>query len=157
MTVSSNRVADLKLRGRHGSLPARVYWPTAVVPTAPKPLLVFFPATGPPGASAALCQQLCAEAGVVVLAASFERTGEALPEAVAVTQWALDHAASLEGDPRWLLVGGQAVGGRLAAAVAAHARYEGWPPIAGLVLLEPGAADPVAVLRRALAPDGRAR
>jgi acetyl esterase/lipase len=87
-----------------------------------------------------LGEALCA-AGVVVLAVRRRVLPRpaALADALAATHWAADHAAELGADPRRLLVGGAGPGAVLAAAVAAHARDEGWPPLAGQVLADPGA------------------
>ena len=48
-------------------------------------------------------------------------------------EWAADHAHQLGADPDRLVV----AGGGLAAAVALHARDEGWPPLSRQVLIGP--------------------
>src|SRR6186997_1123153 len=68
------RAAWMRLRGRAGPLGARVYWPGGGDGDRPPALLVFFHASGfVPGSvesAEALCRELCARTGVVVLSAS---------------------------------------------------------------------------------------
>jgi acetyl esterase len=130
------RVADLQLRGQSGPLRTRVHWPPAAGAPVRPPLLVVLPAAGDDdmwGAVAAL-------AGVVVLAvtdACLTRLTDAaaLVEATTATQWAADHAAELNADPRRLLVGGEGRGAWLAAAVALRARDDGWPALVRQLLV----------------------
>jgi acetyl esterase len=120
-------VADTRLRGLAGPLPARTYWPAA---TRPTPLLVFLPAGGIEDADP-LCRAVCSGTGVVVLCVSYRR--QAWPDGwcdtVVATEWAADHARELGAEPDRLLVAGDGMGAALAAAVAAHARERGWPPL----------------------------
>jgi acetyl esterase/lipase len=127
------RVADLLLRGRTGPLRVRVHWPARPVRDPASAVLVLFP-DGESEDEA--CRALGARTGAVVLAASPTPTpGSPAPgivtvgDAITVTQWAADHAAELDADPGRLLVGGEGAGAALAAAVAGHARDEGWPPV----------------------------
>jgi acetyl esterase len=132
------RVAALRLRSRTGALQARVAWPApADVPPA---LLVFFPDPGRDASS--LCRALCRLAGVVLLSAPprfgpAEPASTAFADAAEVLGWAADHAEELDADPARLLVGGQAAGAALAAAVALHARDQWWPAIGRQVLIHP--------------------
>lgn len=140
------RVADLQLRSRTGPVPGRVFWP-APPPGQPRPaLLVFLPAgdaaSGGLDRSEPLCRALCAQAGIVVLSVSYRPAlpslaDAAVEDAVTATRWSADHAAELGADARRLVVGGEGPGAALAAAVARHARDEGWPPIARQVLIRP--------------------
>jgi acetyl esterase len=131
------RVADLQLRGRAGPLRARVYWPVPMSRAVPRALFVFLQAAGSisGGIEAAdpLCRGLCSRVGLVVLSAH----PVSLLDATTVTEWAADHAAELDAEPGRLVVGGEGVGGRLAAAVALHARDQGWPTPARQVLIDP--------------------
>jgi acetyl esterase len=139
--VARHRVADLPLRGRAGPLRTRVHWPPSAGPGGP-PLLVFLPAEPDDD----LPVRVAASAGVVVLVVTDGRAhrqpdGAALAEATMATQWAADHAAELGADPRRILVGGEARGAWLAAAVALRAREDGWPPLVRqLLVLAPAAA-----------------
>jgi acetyl esterase len=132
------RVADLQLRGRRGPLRTRVHWPPSVGGSVSLPLLVFLPADRDDG----LESTVSVLAGVVVLAVTDTRLTRvpdpaALVEATTATQWAADHAAELDADPRRVLVGGEGRGAWLAAAVALQARDDGWPTLARQVLVVP--------------------
>jgi acetyl esterase/lipase len=130
------RVADLQLRGSAGPLRTRVAWPPSVGGPTPPPLLVFLPGDGShdPGPT------VSGLAGIVVLEVADTRPprlpdAAALLEATTATQWAADHAAELDADPRRVLVGGEGRGAWLAAAVALQARDDGWPTLARQVLM----------------------
>lgn len=130
------RVADLQLRGSAGPLRTRVAWPPSAGGPTPPPLLVFLPGDGShdPGPT------VSGLAGIVVLEVTDTRPprlpdAAALLEATTATQWAADHAAELDADPRRVLVGGEGRGAWLAAAVALQARDDGWPTLARQVLM----------------------
>jgi acetyl esterase len=132
------RVADLQLRGRSGPLRTRVDWPPSAGGPVPPPLLVFLPTDRDDDLEPAVSRL----AGVVVLAVTDTRPtvlpdAAALVEATTATQWAADHAAELDADPRRVLVGGEGRGAWLAAAVALQARDDGWPTLARQVLVVP--------------------
>ena len=139
-------VADVQLRARAGPLVARVHWPARAGSPRRPALLVLLPGghSGTEGLddADALCVALCRHAGIVVLTVS-GRAGwkcfqtSALEDAVTATTWAADHAAELGAVPGRLLVAGEALGGRLAAAVALHARDDGWPVITRQLLIRP--------------------
>jgi acetyl esterase len=133
-TPTVRLVAAPRLRGLAGPQPARTYWPAA---TTPVPLLVFLPAGGIEAADP-LCRAVCSGAGLVVLCVSYRRPAwpAGRSDAVLATEWAADHARELGADPGRLLVAGDGTGAALAAAVAAHARERGWPPLAHLALDE---------------------
>lgn len=132
------RVADLQLRGRTGPLRTRVHWPPPAGGPVPPPLFVFLPTEREDHLEPAVSRL----AGVVVLAITDTRPtrlpdAAALVEATTATQWAADHAAELDADPRRVLLGGEGRGAWLAAAVALQARDEGWPALARQVLVVP--------------------
>jgi acetyl esterase/lipase len=134
------RVADLQLRGRAGSLRTSVRWPPVAGGPVPPPLLVLLPAAGTDD----VWTTVSALAGVVVLAVTDTRLtrladAAALVEATTATEWAADHAAELDADPRRLIVAGEGRGAWLAAAVALQARDDGWPTLARQVLVVPTA------------------
>jgi hypothetical protein len=112
-------------------LRSRVYWPSSSV-AGPAPLLVFLTAAD----AGTWCQELSASAGLVVLSVICGRPRPAgLHDAVAAAEWAAENTARLSADPRHLLVGGMGRGGTLAAAVALHARADGWPVFTRQVLI----------------------
>lgn len=118
------REANLRLRG----VRARVRWPDA----GDRPGLVVLVADAEHVAEA------CTRAGAVVLAASCAT----LRDAAAALEWAADHAGELGADPRRLAV----AGGEVAAALAVHARDQGWPPLARQVLIGPDLDGPAGSL-----------
>lgn len=97
------------------------------------PLLVFFPASSNPVVDPVT---LCHDTGVAVLVTCPVTTAEA----VSVLGWSAEHARELGCDPSRLLVGGERSGAVLAGSVAEHARDEGWPPVHGQLLVDPGVA-----------------
>jgi acetyl esterase len=131
-----HRVADLQLRGSDGPLRARVCWPLRGHDGRPGALLVFLRDAGATHGSVdgaeAFCRGLCARTGVVVLSAS-----AAFDDAAATLEWAADHAAELDADPRRLIVAGERAAGALAAALALHARDHAWPALIRQVLIHP--------------------
>jgi hypothetical protein len=129
-----HRFADLRLRGPSGPLGARLHWPAPAGERSRPALLVFFGHS-----SDLLLHGLCSHAGVLVLAPSCQTTAGDLQlnDAIAVLEWAADHAAELGADPARLLVAGAGAGGDLAAAVALYARDQGWPVLTWQILINP--------------------
>jgi acetyl esterase len=125
-------VADTRLRGSAGPLPARTYWPARAVDP---PMLVLLPAGGIEDADP-LCRAVCAAAEAVVLSVAYRRPlwPDGRIDALLATEWAADHARELGADPRRLLLVGDGSGIELAAAVTAHARERGWPPVVHLAI-----------------------
>ena len=106
--MPTNRMAELQLRGRAGTLQGRVYWPGPSVARQAR-LLVFWTVAG----DGTWCQELSAGAGLVVLAVTCGRPYPAdLDNAVTAAEWAAENTARLGADPGELLVGGPARGAR---------------------------------------------
>jgi acetyl esterase len=83
---------------------------------------------------------ICRRAGCAVLSVDYRLAPEhlfpaAVDDSFAAVQWAVDHAAELNADPRRVLVGGDSAGGNLAAVIAQMAHQKGSPLLAGQVLL----------------------
>jgi acetyl esterase/lipase len=135
LDLTGLRVAELRLRDGTWPLPARVYWPRPRGPSSP--LLVFLASRDGAAEADRLCRELCARAGLVVLSAGHSSEPLTFSAARAATEWAADHAAELGADPARLLLGGAGRAGGLAAAVAVHARDQGWPPIVRQLLISP--------------------
>jgi alpha/beta hydrolase fold len=121
--------AHLQLRGSSGPLSACVRWP-GPTPPRPKPGLLVFVGGLPLG------RHLGAAARLVLLGLD---AGPGVDDAVSVTGWAADHASELGADADRLVVGGWGRGAWTAAAVAASARDEGWPPLRAQLLIAPTA------------------
>ena len=146
--MPTNRVAELQLRGRAGTLQGRVYWPGPSVARQAR-LLVFWTVAG----DGTWCQELSASAGLVVLAVTCGRPYPAdLDDAVTAAEWAAENTARLGADPRELLVGGAGPEGTLAAAVAVHAHAAGWPAFSRQVLVSPSPAEPMPPSLAGVAP-----
>ena len=146
--MPTNRVAELQLRGRAGTLQGRVYWPGPSVARQAR-LLVFWTVAG----DGTWCQELSASAGLVVLAVTCRRPYPAdLDDAVTAAEWAAENTARLGADPRELLVGGAGPEGTLAAAVAVHAHAAGWPAFSRQVLVSPSPAEPMPPSLAGVAP-----
>jgi hypothetical protein len=126
------RDAGLSLRERNGIVRIRVNWPAPGCAETP-PVLVFLSGADTPAESVdARCRALSADHCLVVLSV---RT-DAFDTATTALEWAADHATQLDADPGAVLVGGIGEGADLAARVAAGARENGWPELAGEVLLD---------------------
>jgi acetyl esterase/lipase len=107
------------------------------------PALVFFHGggwvAGGPRTHDGLCRRLCAASGARVIAVDYRLAPEhrfpsAFADCLAATQWVAEHAAELGVDASRLAVGGDSVGGGLAAAMA---QDTGAPTLALQVLLCP--------------------
>ena len=141
------RAADLRLRGRGGPIPVRVRWPASQALGSPPPVIVVL--ADPSGTSAAgpaddtLCDELCAGLGALVLRTAWaarrdDAPGSALERAAGALEWAADHAAELDGDPERLIVAGRGRAAAAAGALSLRARDQGWPRLAGQVLVLTG-------------------
>jgi len=133
-STAVRRSADLRLRGQGGPVGVRVRWPARRVLGSPPPVVVVL--ADPNGARVAddlLCDALCAGLGALVLHVFWG--GEALERAAGALDWAADHAAELDGDPRRVLVAGRDRAAVAASALALRATDDGWPPLVGQVLV----------------------
>ena len=129
----------LVLPGPGGSLLARLYIP----PDAADAGLVYFHGggwvAGGLDTHEGLCRRLAASSGVKVLAIDYRLAPEhpfpaAVEDALAATCWASENALQLGIDPQRLAIGGDSVGGGLAAGVAQNPAA---PPLALQMLLCP--------------------
>jgi acetyl esterase len=139
MQSFTGRSAELRLRG----VPVRVRWPAGPLP----PVVVVLADAAAP-ADDLLCDALCAGLGALVLQTFWEDGPE---RAAGALDWAADHAAELDGDPRRVLVAGRGAAAVAASTLALRAGESGWPRLAGQVLVvwQACAADEV---RAAAAP-----
>ena len=123
-------VSDLR---EEGPVPMRLYRPLG---PGPYPVLIYFHGggwtIGDLDTHDVLCRQLCAGAGVAVVAVDYRLAPEhrfpaAVDDSLAATLWVQQHAASLGLDGGRLAVGGDSAGGNLAAVVAIALRDAGAP------------------------------
>jgi acetyl esterase len=136
-------VVNRDMQGPAGSLPLRIYTPNG---SGPFPLMVFFHGSGFVVCSLdthdALCRNLCAGAGCVVVSVDYRLAPEAkFPAApddcLAATRWAQENASSIGADPGCVFVAGDSAGGNLAAVTALRIRDEGGPALRGQLLVYP--------------------
>ncbi|MCA9109462.1 MAG: alpha/beta hydrolase, partial [Planctomycetaceae bacterium] len=137
-----------------GEIPVRVYTPlidTAELdemetPETGRPMLMFFHGggwvTGSIETHEAICRRLANECRSLVISVDYRLAPEhkfpaAIDDSYAATQWALDRAEHLGGDPARLFVCGDSAGGNLAAAVCLRARKEDGPAVRGQILIYP--------------------
>jgi acetyl esterase len=126
-----HEVENREIPGPAGSLPVRVYRPSA---DTPLPTLVWLHGGGWVIGSLEthdnLCRMLCDDAGVIVVSVDYRLAPEtkfpgAADDCVAAWAWISEHAAELGGDPHKVALGGDSAGGNLAAVVALVARERG--------------------------------
>ncbi|MDD4865788.1 MAG: alpha/beta hydrolase [Mycobacterium sp.] len=126
-------VQELSLPGPAGPIPARHYRPAG---GAAVPMLVFYHGggwvIGDLDTHDALCRLTCRDAGIHVLSIAYRRAPEhpapaAVEDAHAAFVWACEHAGELGAAPGRVAVGGDSMGGNLAAVVCQRARDEGGP------------------------------
>lgn len=130
--AEAGRVADILLRGTSAPVTARLVWP-AHSPTRP-PLVVLFLGGDASPASSAVPNALSRRLGALVLACAGSTS---FADAARALEWAADHGRELGADPTQLAIAGEADGCFAAAAVAAHARAQGWPPLTRQILIRP--------------------
>lgn len=115
-----------------GTIHARVYTPKTG--TKPFPVIVYFHGGGWVIATIdvydASAQALAEKTGAIVVSVEYRKGPEfrfptAHNDAYASYLWAIDNAASLNGDPKKIAVAGESAGGNLAANVSIMARDNG--------------------------------
>lgn len=141
---------DLEIQGPSGPIPLRVYLP---VGDGPSPVLVFLHGggwvRGSLDAYDGLCRRLTNGADCVVVSVDYRRAPEdpfpaGFEDCYAATEWVVENAADLEGDPDRVAVGGDSAGGNLSAAVTLAARDRDGPDLAHQLLIYPAVNPPSA-------------
>jgi acetyl esterase/lipase len=119
---------DKTIPGPVGQLPVRIYTPDG---TGPFPVVVYFHGGGWVLADKNVydggARGLAKAAGAVVVSVDYRLAPEAKfpaqhDDAVATYRWAVENAASINGDPKRLALAGESAGGNLAIATAMAAR-----------------------------------
>ena len=117
-------VEDREIAG----VPVRIYRPSAADGL---PVLLYFHGggwvIGDLDSHDGVSRDLASQAGILVIAVDYRLAPEhkfpaAVDDSLAVTQWVLDHAAEVGGDPSRVAVGGDSAGGNLAAILAHELR-----------------------------------
>lgn len=139
-------IEDIVAPGPGGAIPIRHYRPLQAALSQPLPALVFFHGggftLGDLDTHDILCRQLCAQAGIAVLAVDYRlgpehRFPAGHHDCYTALQWIAGHAQSLDIDATRLAVGGDSAGGTLAAACAIIAREAGGPALVYQLLIYP--------------------
>ena len=137
------KVEDRTVPGPDGEIPVRIYTPEG---SGPWPVLVWFHGggwvIGNLESHDALCRKLARQAGCLVVSVDYRLAPEAkfpapAEDCYAATAWVAANAATLDGDPSRIAVGGDSAGANLAAVVALMARDRGGPELIYQVLAYP--------------------
>jgi acetyl esterase len=137
------KVEDRKVSGFGQEIPVRIYTPFGV---GPFPILVWCHGggmvVGDLDAADGTARHLTAAADCVTVSVDYRLAPEtkfpgACEDCYAATMWAAQNAASLNGDPARMAVGGDSAGGNLAAVVAQMARDRGKPGLVFQLLVYP--------------------
>ncbi len=137
------KVEDRSIPGPDGDVPVRIYTPEG---SGSFPILMWYhgggwvigdleSADGP-------SRHLCVGADCVVVSVDYRLAPETkfpgpAEDCYAATQWAVDNAAAINGDPARVAVGGDSAGANLAAAVLLMARDRNGPAISFQLLVYP--------------------
>jgi acetyl esterase len=136
-------VENRRVAGPDGQIPIRISRPQG---RGPFPVLAYFHGggwvVGTLDTHDDVCRALCHRAGSVVVSVDYRRAPESkypagLDDCWAVLEWIATNAATIDGDPRQVAVGGDSAGGNLAAAVAIRARDQERLRLALQVLIYP--------------------
>ena len=139
-------VAEVRTLRTDGGVPLRLYRPLMPEAGMVLPVLVYFHGggwtIGDLDTHDVLCRQLCAAAGVAVVAVDYRlgpehRFPAAVDDSVAATRWVRREAAALGIDGARVAVGGDSAGGNLAAVVALSMREAGDAALAFQLLIYP--------------------
>jgi acetyl esterase len=143
--VAVDAVEDQDLPGPGGAIPIRVYAPKGGG-AATLPGLIYFHGGGGVFGSIAshdsFCRVLANASACRIVSVGYRLAPEhkfpaAVEDAYAATCFIAEHAREFRTDPRRLAVGGDSIGGGLAAVVTRMARDQGGPAIALQLLLCP--------------------
>lgn len=134
-------VRDSRIPGPAGDVRVRIYTPPSH--GEPLPILVYLHGggfvVGSLDSHDGVCRAIASRAGIVVVSVDYRLAPEhpfpcGLEDAVAVTRWVIEHAASFMGDPRRVAVGGDSAGGNLATGVAITCKDDPTPPAFQLLI-----------------------
>ncbi len=137
------KVEDRDIAGPEGPIPVRIYTPEG---KGPFPVLVFFHGggwvIGNIESHDAVCRTLTNTVDCITVSVDYRLAPEykfpAAPEdCYAATKWAVENAATFNGDPARVAIGGDSAGGNLAAVVSLMARDRGGPSLVYQLLIYP--------------------
>jgi acetyl esterase len=137
------RVEDFSIPGPDGDVPVRLY---AMEHGGVRPALIYFHGGGWVFGNLdthdAVCRDLAAESGAVVISVDYRLSPEvkfpaAVNDSYAATLWIAANAERLGIDARRISVGGDSAGGNLATVIAMRCRDAGGPALARQLLIYP--------------------
>src|SRR5688500_7426121 len=138
------RIEDIRIPGRAGEIPARVYAPRAG--GTPLPVVAYFHGggwvQGDLETHHGLCARLAKHAGVLVVAVDYRLAPEhkfpaAVDDCMAAYRWLRAHGREIGADPARVAVAGDSAGGNLSAVVSQLAAASGIPVPTCQVLIYP--------------------
>ncbi|MBA3743205.1 MAG: alpha/beta hydrolase fold domain-containing protein [Sporichthya sp.] len=138
-------VKNMIVPGPGGDLPIRVYTP-AGAGSEPLPVLLWIHGGGwvlyTVDNYDASCRGLCNKTGAIVVSPEYRRAPEDVfpashDDVLATYRWLDANAAQLGGDPRRIAIGGESVGGNMAAATCLQLKAAGDPMPVAQVLVYP--------------------
>ena len=138
-----SQVEDRKLPGPVGAILVRIYTPAG---SGPFPVLVYFHGGGwvlcDIETHDPVCRSLARAAECIVVSVDYRLAPEhkfpaAADDCYAATQWVMNNATLINGDPDRVAVGGDSAGGNLAAVIALMARDRGGPALVFQLLVYP--------------------
>lgn len=137
------RVENRRIPGPESDIPVRLYTPAGA---GPFPILAWFHGggwvVGDLDMADPTARHLSVGAGCIVMSVDYRLAPETkfpgpADDCYAATQWAVQHAAQINGDPDRIAVGGDSAGGNLAAAVSLMARDRRGPALVFQLLVYP--------------------
>jgi len=137
---------DTTVSGPHGPIPVRLYRPAGTAAADILPAMVYYHGggwlLGGLDSHDVVCRRFANAARCRVVSVDYRMAPEvkfpaAVDDCAAVTDWAIQQAASLGIDPAKVAVGGDSAGGNLAAVMALMARDGTLPPLAYQLLIYP--------------------
>ncbi len=126
--IPVGKVEDRKITGPAGQIPVRIYTPDG---NGPFPVLVYYHGggwvLGTLDTYDSSCRALASTGKHVVVSVDYRLAPEhkfpaASDDSFAAYQWVVKNAASINGDPKRVAVGGESAGGNLATVTALQAR-----------------------------------
>lgn len=146
LKVDIHRVHDRKIPGPGQDIGLRVYQPREPKAGEKFPVLLWFHGggfvIGDLDTHDSACRALANQADCLVVAVDYRLAPEckfpaAVEDCYAALRWLALHAVELGADPTRIAVGGDSAGGNLAAVASIMARNDGYPKLAGQLLIYP--------------------
>jgi acetyl esterase len=137
------RVENVTIPSSDAKIRVRIYTPAG---DGPFPILVYSHGGGWTGGNVythdKVCRYFSSKVACIVISVDYRKAPKykfptAAEDAYATTQWAVNNAAKLHGDPKRVAVGGDSAGGNISAAVCLMAKDRGGPYIVFQLLAYP--------------------